>query len=102
MEALAYYIEIIGGFTMPKTLTEYQELLKSWIGKHVDIIYHPHTSYRMLKEGNAIVRNVYDNFFEVEIFTKIYGSYKTTISYVDLYTGACNITLHNEEIKTAK
>lgn len=86
---------------MPETLNDYQNQIQAWKGQCVDIIYHPHASYRMLKEGNAIIRNVYDNFFEVEIFTKLYGSYKTTISYVDLYTGTCKISLHEETKKVA-
>lgn len=84
---------------MPEALRDYQNQIQTWKGEYVDIIYHPHASYRMLKEGNAIIRNVFDNFFEVEIFTKQYGSYKTTISYVDLYTGACKISLHEETKK---
>lgn len=98
MEALAYDVLIIGGFTMPKTLPEWKEFIQSCKGKQVDIIYHPHASYRMIKEGDAIVRGVYANFFEVEIITDLYGSYRTTIRYVDLYTGACKIALHQDKV----
>lgn len=79
---------------MPQTLAQYKDMIHSWKEKEVDIIYHPHSTYRMIKEGKAIIKNTYPNFFEVEIYTELYGSYKTTISYVDLFTGACRISLH--------
>lgn len=84
---------------MEHTIAQWHAIIKKWQGLEVDIVYHPHSSYRMVKEGNACIRGVYDNFFEVEIRTSLYGNYRTTISYIDLYTHACKISLHEEEIK---
>lgn len=67
----------------------------------VDVIYHPHSSYRMVTHGKAKITQLYDNFFEICIDTKEYGSYKTTISYIDVYTHACIIQPHIEEKKPA-
>lgn len=66
-------------------------------GQNVDIIYHPHSSYRMTKQGDAKIGALYSHFFEVEIHTKEFGSYKTTITYLDVYTKSCIIQPHKEE-----
>lgn len=85
---------------MKKSIEEYRDLITSWKNQEVDIIYHPHTTYRLVKEGKAIITNAYSNFFEIEIFTETYGSYHTTISYKDLYTQVCKISLHKKHDET--
>ena len=78
-------------------MQEIKDQIHSLLGKEVDIVDHPHSTYRMIKHGKAKITAIYDNFFEVLIDTKEYGSYKTTISYIDIYTNSCLIKLHQEE-----
>lgn len=78
-------------------VNEIKKEISSWLDKEVDIIDHPHSSYRIIKSGKARITKIYDKFFEVLIETKEYGSYKTTISYIDIYTNSCAIHLHQEE-----
>lgn len=81
---------------MVDELIKIKENIYKWQGKEVDIIYHPHSTYRMIKQGNAKIGALYDHFFEVEIDTKEYGIYKTTITYLDVYTQSCHIQEHKE------
>lgn len=80
-----------------KTIDDIKTQMKQWQNQEVDIVYHPFSNYRMMKYGKAKIRQLYDNFFEVEVFTKEYGSYRTTISYIDVYTGGCKVMLHMHE-----
>lgn len=83
---------------MEESLAEIKAKLAKWQGKEVDIIYHPHSTYRMIKQGNVKIGRLYDHFFEIEIDTKEYGKYHTTITYLDVFTKSCLITVHEEHV----
>lgn len=82
---------------MEEGIKQIKEQLRQWQGKEVDIIYHPHSTYRMIKQGNVTIGKLYDHFFEIEVDTKEYGSYRTTITYLDVYTKSCQIKIHQED-----
>lgn len=81
---------------MEDCLTRIKSEIAQWKGKEVDIIYHPHSTYRMIKQGNVKIGKLYDHFFEIEVDTKEYGTYKTTITYLDVFTQSCQISRHKE------
>lgn len=81
---------------MDDTLTTIKKKIQALQGTEVDIIYHPHSAYRMIKQGNVKIGTCYDHFFEIEVDTKDYGRYKTTITYLDVYTQSCLIAKHKE------
>lgn len=79
-----------------ETLAQVKAEIAKYQGTAVDIIYHPHSSYRMIKQGGARIGTLFPHFFEVEIQTKEFGSYKTTITYLDVYTKSCIIQPHQK------
>lgn len=79
-----------------ETLAQVKAEIAKYQGTAVDIIYHPHSSYRMIKQGGARIGALFPHFFEVEIQTKEFGSYKTTITYLDVYTKSCIIQPHQK------
>lgn len=81
---------------MDTALTNIKETIKTFQGKRVDIIYHPHSAYRMVKQGDARIGKLFEHFFEVEVDTGDYGTYRTTITYLDIYTKSCKICEHKE------
>jgi len=82
---------------MENFLSDIKSEIAALQGQAVDIIYHPHSAYRMMKQGDARIGKLFEHFFEVEIHTKDYGSYKTTITYLDVYTKSCKVIPHKEE-----
>ena len=78
------------------TLANITNMLAALLGKQIDIIYHPHSAYRMIKQGDARITRLYEHFFAVEIDTGTYGTYQTTITYRDVYTKSCIISVHKE------
>ncbi len=81
---------------MEWTLPNIKNMLAALQGKQIDIIYHPHSAYRMMKQGDARITHLYEHFFAVEIDTGAYGTYQTTITYLDVYTKSCIINEHKE------
>lgn len=81
---------------MDACVAQIKEEIAKLKGQRVDIVYHPHSTYRMIKQGDAKVTALFRHFFEVEVDTKEYGTYKTTITYLDVYTKSCVICAHKE------
>lgn len=61
-------------------------------GKVVDVYYQQGLGSRGNKLKNAVIGPAYDRFFEITVDV-IYGTYKTTINYTDVYTHACTISV---------
>lgn len=71
--------------------------LKNMEGCYIDIIYHPQSSYRKVEQQNVKLIRCYACFFEIEVMTQTYGSYHTTINYMDVYTNSCVLQPHKEK-----
>lgn len=61
-------------------------------GKVVDVYYQQGLGTRCNKLKNATIGPAYDRFFEITVDV-VYGTYKTTINYTDVYTRACTINV---------
>lgn len=71
--------------------------LKQLEGTYIDIIYHPQSSYRRVEQRNVKMIQCYSCFFEIEVMTQTYGSYHTTINYMDVYTNSCVLRPHKKD-----
>lgn len=72
-------------------IEEIRENIAAIKGKTVDVYYQQGLGTRGNKIKNAIIGPAYDRFFEITV-NVIYGTYKTTINYTDVYTHACTIS----------
>lgn len=69
-------------------MSDYMATIRKQIGMlenvPITLIYYPKVAYRREVKEHVIVRKAYTKFCDVEIFTKEYGSYHTTIAYIDI------------------
>lgn len=73
------------------TIAEIRNSIAAIEGETVDVYYQQGLGTRGSNIKNAIIGPAYDRFFEITV-NVIYGTYKTTINYTDVYTHACKIS----------
>lgn len=73
------------------TIAEIKDNIAAIRGETVDVYYQQGLGTRGSNIKNAIIGPAYDRFFEITV-NVIYGTYKTTINYTDVYTHACKIS----------
>lgn len=77
--------------TQATTMEEIRDNIKRIVGQHVDVYYQQGLGSRGSELKNAVIGAAYDRFFEITVDV-IYGTYKTTINYTDVYTHTCTIS----------
>lgn len=77
------------------SIAEIRRLITSQKGKKVDVYYQQGIGTRGSEIKNAVITSAYERFFEITV-SAVYGTYKTTINYTDVYTKACQIKLSDQ------